>query len=277
MSDAKSIADHWGKGDVFALITAALTKQGKPLDNLTVEDLAPVDHYHARGFPATVELGDRLPIRPGQHLVDIGCGLGGPARYLAKRFQCVISGVDITPAFVAAGNKLSALVGIQSQVKIELGDGQSLPYADASFDGGYTQHVTMNVPDRPKFYAEAIRVLKPGAFFALSEHCLGSAGQPHYPLPWSGDGSGAYLVTPDETRRLLEQAGFEDIQIEDTGAKYLAGYKKAVERMEAGTMPPLGVHLLMGPTAQEKTRNAARNIEEGRTNPIEVICRKPAR
>ncbi len=275
MSDAKSIADHWGKGDVFALITAALTKQGKPLDGLTVEDLAPVDHYHARGLPATAELADRLPIRPGQHLVDIGCGLGGPARYLAKRFQCVVSGVDITPAFVEAGNKLSALVGIQSQVRIELGDGQRLPYQAASFDGGYTQHVTMNVPDRAKFYAEAFRVLKPGAFFALSEQCLGPTGQPHYPLPWSADGSGAYLVTPAETRRLLEQAGFEQIEIEDTGAKYLAGYNKMAEKLEAGSMPPLGTHLLMGDSAPLKARNAARNIAEGRTHPIEVICRKP--
>jgi SAM-dependent methyltransferase len=277
MSDAKSIADHWGKGDVFALITSALTKQGKPLDALTVEDLAPVDHYHARGFPATVELADRLPIRPGQHLVDIGCGLGGPARYIAKRFQCVVSGVDITPAFVEAGNKLSALVGIQSQVKIELGDGQRLPYADAFFDGGYTQHVTMNVPDRPRFYAEAFRVLKPGAFFALTEHGLGPSGEPHYPLPWSEDGNGAYLVTPTETRRFLEEAGFEGIEIEDTGPKYLAGYRAAIERAAAGTLPPLGIHILMGETAPQKMRNAARNIAEGRTHPIQMICRKPAR
>ncbi len=275
MPTTRSIADHWGTGDVFALITAALTRQGKPLDALTVEDLAPVDHYHARGLPATVELADRLPIRPGQHLVDIGCGLGGPARYIAKRFQCVVSGVDITPAFVEAGNKLSALVGIQTQVKIELGDGQHLPYQAASFDGGYTQHVTMNVPDRPKFYAEAFRVLKPGAFFALSEQCLGPTGQPHYPLPWSADGSGAYLVTPAETRRFLEEAGFEGIEIEDAGAKYLAGYNKMAEKLEAGTMPPLGTHLLMGDAAPQKARNAARNIAEGRTHPIEVICRKP--
>jgi hypothetical protein len=115
----------------------------------------------------------------------------------------------------------------------------------------------------------------PGAFFALTEHGLGPTGNPHYPLPWSEDGSGAYLVPPSETRALLAKAGFEAIDIEDTGTKYLAGYRKAIEKTEAGTLPPLGVHLLMGETALQKTRNAARNIEEGRTHPIQVICRKP--
>jgi len=274
MADAKAIAAHWARGDVYASIVAGLKKMSKPLTGLTVEDLAPVDHFHARGFPATVELADRLPIKAGQHILDIGCGLGGPARYMAKRFQCTVDGIDITAAFVEAANKLTMLVGMQRQVNIELGDGQRLPYADTSFDGAYTQHVTMNVSDRATFFFEAHRVLKPGAFFALTEHGLGPKGNPYYPLPWSEDGSGAYLVTPSETRALLEKTGFENIIVEDTGPKYLAGYKKAIERAEAGTLPPLGAHLLMGETALQKTRNAARNIEEGRTQPIELICRK---
>jgi len=276
MKDTKAIADHWATGDVYGSIVSALKSMSKPLEGLTVEDLAPVDHYHARGFPATVELADRLPVRAGQHIVDIGCGLGGPARYIAKRFQCRVSGVDITRPFVEAANKLTALVHMEEQVKIELGDGQQLPYPAATFDGGYAQHVTMNVPDRPKFFAEAYRVLKPGAFFALTEHGLGPVGGPHLPVPWTTDGSGAFLVTPSETRTLLERAGFEDIVMEDTGAKYVSGYKAMNEKAERGALPPLGTHLLMGESALQKVRNAARNIEEGRTHPIQVVCRKPA-
>ncbi len=276
MSNEDALADHWGEGDVYSLIVSALEKTSKSLDSLTVNDLAPIDHFHARGFPATVELGDRLPIKANQHILDIGCGLGGPARYLAQRFQCKVSGVDITTPFVEAANKLTHLLGMDDRVTIEYGDGHRLPYEDGVFDGAYTQHVTMNVADRAQFFAEAYRVLKPGVFFALTEQGLGLTGNPHYPLPWSEDGSGAYLVSPSETRALLEAAGFENIVVEDTGAKYLAAYKQAVERTAKGPLPPLGVHLLMGESTPQKIQNAARNIEEGRTHPVQVVCRKPA-
>ena len=111
MQRANAIADHWGKGDVYALIMSALERAGKSAGTLTMEDLAPVDHFHARGFPATVELADRLPVKPGDHILDIGCGLGGPARYFATRFQCSVSGIDITPSFVEAANKLTSRLG----------------------------------------------------------------------------------------------------------------------------------------------------------------------
>lgn len=269
-----AVGEHWGHGDVYGRILAALGKAGKRLDALTVEDLGPVDHLHARGFPATVELADRLPVRAGDLLLDIGCGVGGPARYLARRFGCRVQGIDITPQFVEVARKLTALVHMEGEVEFREGDAQRLPYGDAGFDGAYAQHVTMNVPDRPAFFAEAHRVLKPGAFFALTEHGLGPRGAPYYPLPWSKDGSGAYLATPEETRRLLEAAGFEAIEVEDTGAKYAAGYRAALDRAAQGTLPPLGSHVILGEGAMERLSNAARNIEEGRTHPIQVVCRK---
>jgi SAM-dependent methyltransferase len=194
---------------------------------------------------------------------------------LATRFQCRVTGIDITPAFVDAARKLTALLGLEGQVTIDHGDGQSLPYADGAFDGAYTQHVTMNVADRARFFSEIHRVLKPGAYFALTEHGLGPTGNPHHPVPWSNDGSGAYLIPPSETRAFLEAAGFEDIVVEDTGDKYLEAYKRMMTLAAQGTMPPLGTHILLGENSAEKTRNSARNIEEGRTHPVQVLCRKP--
>jgi SAM-dependent methyltransferase len=275
MSSAASIADHWAGRDVYGPIVAALERASKSLDSLTVEDLAPVDHFHARGFPATIDLADRLPVKPGDQVLDIGCGIGGPARYFARRFGCKVNGIDITGPFVEAANKLTALLGMSDQVLIEQGDGEELPYDDGAFDGAYAQHVTMNVADRPRFFGEALRVLKPGGFFAVTEHGRGPAGAPHHPVPWSEDGTGEFLLTPAETRELLAAAGFVEIESEDTGAKYLAAYQAALQAADHAEMPPLGLHVLIGPTAPEKMRNSARNIEEARTHPVQIVCRKP--
>lgn len=271
-----SVTQQWAEGDVLGRILDAMQASGLSTESVSIEALAPVDHFHARGFAATKELADSLTVKPGSHLVDIGCGVGGPARYLAHRFGCTVDGIDITEPFVVAANHLSKLTGMSDRVTIRLGDGASLPYPDQAFDGAFSQHVTMNVADRDRFFAEAFRVLRPGAFFALTEHGLGDGGTPHHPVPWSDDGSHEHLLPPEETVERLQAAGFERIDLTETGGKYLQGYRNVMALAEKGELPRLGVHILLGTAAPAKTRNAARNIEEGRTRPVQIICHKPA-
>ena len=267
---------YWDDGDVYQRIVDALQASGKSTDHLTVEDLAPVDHFHARGFRATRELADRLNIAPGQRILDIGCGVGGPARYFAKRFGCDVDGIDITPAFVDAAIRLTDDLGLSDVVRIQQGDGTDLPYGDASFDGAIALHVTMNIADRQSFFQEVHRVLKPRGFFAITEHGAGYGGDIHYPVPWSSDGTGSYLLPADETHRYLSMTGFENIKIDDRSAEYRVAYQKVTQLIEEDRLPSLGVHLLIGDDAPAMTENSARNVDEKRTSPHEIFCTKQA-
>lgn len=275
MTDDATVRAHYGRDSLYDDIIAALTAAGKDISRLTVRDLAPLDHFHGRGVEATAELADLLPIAPGDHLLDIGSGLGGPARYMADRFGCRVTGIDLTDAFCDTARRLTDCVGLSGRVTIRQGSALDLPFEAESFDAAYTQNVSMNIADKGRFHDEAFRVVRRGGHFALSELTLGKGGDPVYPTPWSDDGSASYLVTEEETLASLRSVGFEVVSVIDKSAAAIASHQRMRERIARDGPPKIGVHVVMGASAREKGRNSARNIEEGRTRPVEILCRKP--
>ena len=93
MVNKSDIETFWTRGDIHSRIHKAMSEAGLNDRKLDIEDLFPIDQYHARGIAATVDLGKRMPISENQRIIDIGCGLGGPARYFAKKFKCLITGI----------------------------------------------------------------------------------------------------------------------------------------------------------------------------------------
>ena len=167
MVNKSDIETFWTRGDIHSRIQKAMSEAGLNDRKLDIEDLFPIDQYHARGIAATVDLGKRMPISENQTIIDIGCGLGGPARYFAKQFKCFITGIDITPSFIEIGNKFNNLTSMSKQVSLQIGNGETLDFEDETFDGGYSQHVTMNIKNRKEFFLEAFRVLKKRDFFCF--------------------------------------------------------------------------------------------------------------
>ncbi len=241
---------------------------------LEIEDLFPIDQYHARGIGATVDLGKRMPIRENQSILDIGCGLGGPARYYAKKFKCHITGIDITPSFIEIGNEFNKLTSMSSMVELNVGNGEKLEFKNGIFDGAYSQHLTMNISDRIKFFSEAYRVLKKGSFFAFTEHGLGPTGNPIFPLPWADNQDMSFLLQPKETVTLLKEIGFINIKLIETGDKYIEGYEKLIQKQPKSEKPTLGIHVIGGSSMHERSINSMRSIKENRTLPFEIVCEK---
>jgi ubiquinone/menaquinone biosynthesis C-methylase UbiE len=273
MADAAEIERHYGRGGLLDRVLAALQEAGKDLDNLSIDDLAPIDELHSRRRLATEHLAAMVAPRPGERVLDIGSGLGGPARYLAKACGCRVTGIDLTAEFVATAAELARRTGLADRVQFWQGSALSLPFSDASFDLAWSQNVAMNIADRPRYYAEMRRVLKPAGRLAIQDVAQGPGGVPHYPVIWADTPATSFLRTPEETRALLEAAGFQVLAWQDnTDAAIAETQAERARAAASGTVQPiLGVHVVVGPTFRDKARNGHRNMRENRIRLINAV------
>jgi ubiquinone/menaquinone biosynthesis C-methylase UbiE len=273
----QDIRNHYTRGDLLQRLQAALAEDGVDPARPTAEALAPYDQFHGRGLEATEDLAAMVRPAATDHLLDVGSGIGGPARYLAQRFGCRITGVDLTAEFCAVAAHLTRQLGLQQRVDFRVGDALALPLPDAVFDGAYSMNVSMNVADKAGLYRELWRVLKPGAWLVLSEIARGSGAEIDYPTPWAASAATSFLVTPEQTRQGLLDAGFELLTLENTLDKARAYGARSRARVERGEKPPhRAVMLIHGDLATRAMANIARAMNEGRVLPIEVLARRPA-
>ncbi len=278
MSTTPDIAGHYTSGDLLARLEARLRADGIDPARPTFEALAPYDHFHGRGIEATEELVKGLEVSPTDHLLDVGSGIGGPARYFATRFDCRVSGIDLTAEFCEVARHLTARLGLSDHISFEQGDALAMPFNDAAFDGAYTMNVSMNIADKRAFFREISRVLKPGAWFRLSEIAQGPGGAPDYPTPWAQTAASSFLATPAETYANLEASGFTIESHRETTDAALAYAARSRAVVDAGGQPPhRAVMLVHGALAEAAMANTGRALKERRTVPIELVCRKTSR
>lgn len=275
MNATGEVTAHYSRGDLLARLNAALTEDGVDPKHPSMEALAPYDQFHGRGLEATMEIAGLMQAGPGNHVLDIGSGIGGPARYFATRFGCRVTGIDLTPEFCDVARHLTRLLGLESRVTFETGDALAMPFAGASFDGAYSMNVSMNIADKSGFYREIFRVLKPGAWLVLSELAQGEGGELEYPTPWASSALASFLSTPEETRRGLKEAGFDVIRLHSTLEEARASGARSRAMVERGEKPPQrAVMLIHGEMAPQAMANVSRGLSEAQINPIEVLARK---
>lgn len=201
------VTGHYGSFDLADSILKALAGAGVDVEHLAPGDLAPVDQLHAGFAPATEHVLDTLGVGPGTHLLDVGCGVGGPSRLAATR-SAQVNGVDLTPQFVDAAKELTERVGLAGQASFDVTSGDSLPFPDASFDAAMMIHVGMNVPDKRAVFTEVRRVLRPGGLFGIYDQMRAGEGDLPWPLPWADDERSSFVESAEEYGDHLTASGF---------------------------------------------------------------------
>lgn len=275
MKQSDPVSTHYTQGDLLAAIHAGITKLGKTADTITIEDLGPVDEFHIGGRLATRGFLDQLTIGADDHVLDIGCGIGGASRFAANEYQCRVSGVDLTDEFVETGKELCGMLGMNSRVSLKLGSALDLQFDDAAIDKAFMLHVGMNIADKAALSREVWRVLRPGGIFGIYDIMQVGTGAPDFPVPWASDSEGSALAAPKVYRDNLEAAGFEIISERNRAEFALEFFDAMQTRAAEDGAPPLGLQIIMGSAAPAKIRNMVSSIAKGAIAPIELVARKP--
>jgi ubiquinone/menaquinone biosynthesis C-methylase UbiE len=271
----QSVAGHYTHGSLERAILGALAAAGKDPDHLAPADLAPVDEFHIGGRQATLDFAERFATEPGQHLLDVGCGLGGASRFFAQERGCRVTGIDVTEEYVRAAEALARRVGLGDRVAYRHGSALALPFAPGAFDGAYMLHVGMNIAEKARLFAEVRRVLRPGGVFGVYDVMReGGAGDLSFPVPWAASPETSFVESAADYRRLLEAAGFA-VEWERSRREFAIEFFRQMRAQSAqgGGPPPLGLHILMGASAPQKVANMIDNLERGVIAPREIVGR----
>jgi ubiquinone/menaquinone biosynthesis C-methylase UbiE len=275
MSLDENISRHYTHGNLLNAVIKGIERLGKSTNSVAVGELALLDEFHIGGRQASEDFLDQLNFTVDDHLIDVGCGLGGTSRFVADRYKSKVTGIDLTSEYIEAGKSLCDWVGLDHLITLQEGSALNIPFNDNEFDGGFMMHVGMNIKDKIELFKEIFRVLRSGTNFGVYDVMQIEKGDLLYPVPWATTPNESKLASPMQYKQALQEAGFSvnaERNRRDFALKFFEQLKK--NSATKGGPPPLGLHILMGDNAPTKVQNMIKNVSAGYIAPVEIIARK---
>jgi sarcosine/dimethylglycine N-methyltransferase len=266
------VRDHYRATGLTERLKTALLPFGTEDQRLAPEQLSTLDQFHTRGLAATADLAKLADINADTAVLDIGSGIGGPARFLAATYGCRVKGVELSEPFVDAARYLTERTRQSGQVSFEIASALQLPFVDGRFDLVWLQHVAMNISERAQLYREIRRVLKSGGRFATFDVVLNS-GEPLYPLPWARTPATSFLLTAAATREAVESAGFRALVWQDDTEAAKAWF---AQLRSSGPPPSPNLSVVMGSDFPQLAANLGRSLMEGRVRILTAVLEAAA-
>ena len=264
---------HYGKDNLDVVILAALEAAKKDVAALSWDDLEGCDHIHLSGIKGTRSTAELASFPENTHVLDVGSGLGGPARMLAAEFGCKVTGLDLTRSFLHAAEMLTLRTGLANYVSFRYGNALSLPFHDESFDAIWMQHVSINVPNKQLLFSEIWRVLKPKGKLALNTLLAGVRGPVLYPIIWALDPSIDFIEPQAAFRKAIANNDFHLLEWQNVTSQSIADLRTTEQPMGMQDSPLLSPSLYVD-NFREKSKNMLRNLEEGRIEVIQAVYKK---
>ena len=267
------VARHYTCGGMLDAVLGALRTAGKDPDNLHGSDLFGADELHIGWQPATADLAQDLKLSHGMKVLDVGAGVGGPARHLAEEHGAQVTGIDLSQEFVDVATELTRRCGLSDRASFRVASGLDMPFEDGTFDRATMIHVGMNIRDKDRLFAEVRRVVKPGGLFAVYDIMRVADAEISYPMPWADTEATSFVERPETYRSLLRDAGFEVEGEKSRREMALTLAREMREKVEREGPPPLSVQTLMGPQIQERIANVLATLDAGTIAPIQMLAR----
>ena len=258
-----SVAQHYGNDGIVSRIVSALADAGFDTNDLEPNVFAGADEFHIGGRKGSEYVAKALDLESGQRLLDIGSGIGGPARFIANTLDVTVEGIDLTPEFVEAAVEITEMVGMTEQVSFEVGSATSIPFEDDTFDASTMLHVGMNISDKELLFREMARVTKPDGSIVVYDVMRTGEDDLVFPMPWSSTSEYSFVDTVNAYVKAAESAGLELLTVDDHAEMAVTFFNNPPSEP-----PPVNLGHLMGTGMPEMFANARDAINSGTISPI---------